>query len=355
MPGPLPLPLSDRPPRACFAEEILKDGAFERLVRFPAAGDRAQVDRPRTLLVAPLSGVNPRLMYDMVADLAAVTDLHLLEWRDAADVPNACGGFGLADCLSQVLESIQDLGEGVNVVGLCQSALPALAATALLASSRTLPTPRSLILIGGKIDPRINPTAGDRFATGHALDWFRAHAITEVGPGHPGVGRPVYAKATQEKVLWSYVNRHLATGCDVIAKTLHDDGLDPAGHPFLASLGSLINVPAEFFLDVITTVYHGNALPEGTMTWFGLPVDTALIQDTALLTVEGGKDDIAGPGQCRAAHDLCTGIPEHKRAHRLIDGAGHFDLFHGAIWHDQVRPLISQFISQCADIDPRRL
>ncbi|EGY00654.1 polyhydroxyalkanoate depolymerase [Nitrospirillum viridazoti Y2] len=346
MPEPLPSP-RDRPAsQDAFTEEVLRDGAFARLMRFHTGGDLAPASRPRALLVAPLSGVNPRLMYDMVADLAGETDLHLLEWRDAAEVPAACGGFGLAHCLSQVLEAIQDLGEEVDLIGLCQSALPALAATALLASSRTLPRPRSLVLIGGKIDPRTNPTPGDRFATGHSLDWFRKNAITAVGPGRPGAGRPVYARATQEKVLWSYLNRHLADGCDILAKMLHDDGLDPAEHPFLPSLGALIDVPAEFFLDVIGTVYHARALPQGRMTWFDLPVDTSAVRDTALLTIEGGRDDIAGPGQCRVAHDLCPGIPQDRRGHRLLPGAGHFDLFHGTVWRGQVRPVVSEFLHQ---------
>ncbi|TWB65953.1 hypothetical protein [Nitrospirillum amazonense] len=344
MPEPLPLPHDIPQAPGGFTEEILRDGAFGRLLRFHVTGDREPAPLPRTLLVAPLSGVNPRLLYDMVADLVAGTDLHLLEWRDAAEVPAACGGFGLPHCLSQVLEAVQDLGEEVNLIGLCQSALPALAATALLASSRTLAKPRGLVLIGGKIDPRVNSTPGDRFAMTHSLDWFREHAITAVTAGRPGAGRPVYAGTTQEKVLWSYVNRHLADGCDIITKALHDDGSDPKGHPFLPSLGALIDVPAEFFLDVIGTVYHAHALPEGRMVWFDLPVDARAVRDTALLTVEGGRDDIAGPGQCRVAHDLCPDIPQDRRGHSLLPGAGHFDLFHGTVWRERVRPMVNEFL-----------
>ncbi|WP_186455906.1 alpha/beta hydrolase family protein [Nitrospirillum pindoramense] len=326
----------------------MKDGVFDRLVRFHAlAGGALAGAAPatahRVLIIAPLSGINPRLLHDMVADMAPWCDLHLLEWRDAAEVPAPCGGFGLADCLSRVLDAVQQLGE-VDLIGLCQSALPALAATALLASSRTLPNPRSLVLIGGKIDPRINPTVGDKFAFAHSLDWFRAHALSLVPEGRLGAGRAVYAHETQRRVLWSYVNRHMADGCDIIRKALHDDGLDPAGHPFLSDLASLIDVPAEFFLDVIATVYHADALAHGTLRWCDLPVTPGLIRETALLTIEGGRDDIAGPGQCEVAHRLCPAIPKARRGHRLFMPAGHFNLFHGAVWHDRVHPVVRDFL-----------
>ncbi|MBB6252977.1 polyhydroxyalkanoate depolymerase [Nitrospirillum iridis] len=337
-------PLPPRPTTAPFTEDVLVDGCFDRLLRLTAARPAPDRLQGPVLVVAPLSGIRPGLLFDMLASLAPLCDLHVLEWRDAGEVPAVCGGFGLSNCVARIMETVQDLGDGAHLLSLCQSALPALAATALLATSRTLPQPRSLTLIGGKIDPHANPTKGDRFAMDHSLAWFRDHAIDVVAPWRVGAGRPVYSEAAQKRVLMSYMGRHLMDGADIVAKALHDDGLDPIGHPFLPGVSALMDVPAEIFMDTIASVYHANALPRGDMAWFGLPVRPEAIRNTAILTIEGAMDDIASPGQSRVVHDLCPDIPADGHDHHLIPDTGHFSLFHGLPWRTEVLPRVERFL-----------
>ena len=313
---------------------------FFRLVHF--AKDAAR-QGPPLLVVAPLSGHFSALLRDMLAGFLAGYDLHLLEWQDARDVAPDAGEFGLEDNISAILDCIRHLAGELHVVGLCQSAMPTLAATALLAARHDAP-PVSLILLNGMIDTRLGPTRIDRIAARRSPAWFRQFALATVPPPYPGAGRHIYPATMQHAALVTYLMRHAAIGGETWRKVVDDDGLDASAHPFLEAYLSVMDLPAEFFLDSLRLVFQEYALPRGRLAWRGAAVDLAAIRTTALMTVEGEFDDVSGPGQTRVAHTLCRNVPRARRAHYLQPGVGHFGTFHGALWRREVLPRLDGFI-----------
>ncbi len=282
----------------------------------------------------------------MLAGLLPGYDLRLLDWEDARDVTPAAGGFGLEENIGAILDCICRLAGELHVVGLCQSAMPTLAATAILAARRDASPPASLILLNGMIDTRLGPTRIDRLAARHAPAWLRHYAITTVPPPYRGAGREVYPATTQHAALVTYLMRHVATGGELLRKVADDDGLDAAAHPFLELYLSVMDLPAEFFLDSVRLVFQEFALPRGRLAWRGIAVDPAAIRATALMTIEAEYDDVSGPGQTRVAHMLCRNVPRSRRAHYLQQGAGHFGTFHGALWRRDVLPRLDGFIRE---------
>lgn len=322
-------------------EQILTERPFSRLLRF-------QMDRtskgPRVLLVAALSGMRSTILRDMILGLLCGHEVHCLTWRDAAEVPVERGPFGLDDNIADVVQMLGFLGEETHVIGLCQSALPVLVAAAVLAGKPT--QPETLTLIGGKLDTRVNPTRVDNLARSLSLEWFADHALTTVSAFRPGHGRRVYPGSAEFMMLSTYLFRHCASGGELLGKILHDDGEDPLGHPFLQLFWSVVDVPAEFFLDTITRVYHNATLAEGQFVWRGTRIAPDAITSSPLLTVEGEADDISGLGQTRVAHDLCRRIPVERRGHFLCPRVGHLGLIYGTAWRRDVLPRISQFIRE---------
>lgn len=325
-------------------EQVLIEHPFGRLIRFDAPSGAA---RDPMLVIAPLSGMRASLLHDLITDLLAEHDVHLLMWRDAAEVPFACGPFGLEDNIADTIEAIRWLGGESHVIGLCQSAFPALAAVSLLAASHE-PVPASLTLIGGKIDTRVNPARVDRLVCARGLDWYENNVITTVKAGHAGEGRRVYSASLERLMLSAYFFRQMMGGGELVHKFINDDGDDPRGHPFFDLFFAVTNLPAEFFLDNIKHVFREASLPRRRFFWRGTRVVPACISRSALLTIEGERDDIAPPGQSRAAHDLCLAIPASRREHFLCPEAGHFDLFHGAIWRRAILPRVMGFIHGAA-------
>jgi poly(3-hydroxybutyrate) depolymerase len=267
---------------------------------------------------------------------------------DAREVPVGAGSFGLEDNIAYIIDCLRLLGSELHVVALCQSAMPALAATALLASDRPAEAPRTLTLLSGMIDPRIAPTRIDRWLASHSLRWFEQNAVEPVPAPYPGEGRLVYPAMMQHASLLAYLIRHLGTGEELLGKVLHDDGADPARHPFLQSFLSVMDLPAPFLLDWIRLAFHEFALPRGRLTWRGAKVTPSAMTQTALMTVEGERDDVSAPGQTRIAHELCTGVPDRKRVHHLQSGVGHFGTFHGHVWRTKIMPQIRAFIRTAA-------
>jgi len=320
-------------------EQSVIEKPFGRLVHFEMDDAR---QKPRVLLVAPLSGMAAPILYDMVLGMLPDHDVHCLIWRDAAEVPVVAGPFGLDDNIAYVVEMLRYLGGATHLIGLCQSALPALAAAAIVADEQARPA--SLTLIGGKLDTRINPTRVDSLTPTLRLEWFEDYAITTVPAFRPGRGRRVYPGGAELMMLSTYLLRHCASGGELLAKILRDDGEDPVGHPFLKLFFSVVDVPAEFFLDTIARVFHDAALADGRLAWRGSRIATEAITGTALLTVEGEDDDISGLGQTRVAHDLCSGIPAARRDHFLCPRVGHLGLMYGTAWRRDVLPRIGQFI-----------
>jgi poly(3-hydroxybutyrate) depolymerase len=327
--------------KAHLIEQRLIEWAFGRLLHFSA--DHIQ-QRPRVLLAAPLSGVQPTFLYDMILGMSPDHDVYCLTWRDAAEVPIELGSFGLEDNITYLVEALRYLGGGTHVIGLCQSAFPTAAATAILAEDPARPA--TLTLIGGKLDTRINPTRIDRLARSLPLEWFENYVITTVPAFRQGHGRRVYPGSIEMMMLSTYLLRNCASGGEILAKIVHDDGVDPAGHSFIKSFFSTVDVPAEFFLDTIAHVFHRSDLSDGQLMWRATKVLPEVITETALLTIEGEEDDISGRGQTQVAHDLCPGIAAHRRGHFLCPHAGHLGLYYGTSWRQEVLPRIRQFIGQ---------
>jgi poly(3-hydroxybutyrate) depolymerase len=327
--------------RVSVRELCIVEKAFGQLLHFET-GLTGQ--RPPLLLVAPLSGVRAEILYDMILGLLPRHEVYCLAWKDAADVPLADGPFGLEYNITHVVEMIRHLGAGTHVIGVCQSALPALAAAAILAEDPARPA--TLTLVAGKLDTRINPTWVDLLPRSLPLAWFKICSITTVPASRRGHGRRVYPGSTGLMMLSTYLLHHCAGGGELLDKLLHDDGSDAAGHPFSRLFFSITDVPAEFFLDTIAQVFQRAALAEGRLAWQGAAVDAGRITQTALLTIEGGADDISGPGQTHVAHDLCAGIPAERRGRLFCPQAGHIGLFFGARWRQEVLPHVSRFIRE---------
>ncbi len=327
--------------RVPIRERTLTAKPFGNLIHFERDGC---IGKPRALIVAPLAGMRSVILYDMIMAMLPDHDVHLQCWLDAADVPLKYGPFNLDDNIAYVIGALHYLGSGVHLIGLCQSALSTLATAAILASDGDRAQPATLTLMGGKLDTRIHPTRIDRLALGWPMDWFERYLMTIAPASRAGRGRHIYPAGVEWMMLSLHLFRHFTSGGDLLGKMLHDDGADPMGHPFPRLFFSLMNVPAEFFLDTMVRVFREPALPRSQLVWRGTPVAPAAINGTALLTIEGENDDISGLGQTHVAHDLCTGIPAERQAHFQCPKVGHFGLFHGEAWRNLVLPRIRSFI-----------
>ena len=301
-------------------------------------------DTPSVLVVAPLSGQYAVLLRDVVAGLLPDHSVCLTDWRNAREVALGKGEFGLEDNIAYVLDFFSRLGPEVHVLAVCQSAVPALAATALLAAADDPRQPRSLILMGGLIDTRINPTRIDRIAQTSGFRRLERAAITRVPPGFAGVGRRIYPAAVQRAGLLAYVARHIEIRPEGILRLRMRGDPTLADPEFLKRLLNLMDLPAELYLQNIKAVLQDHALPRGALTWRGRKVEPGAISRTALMTVEGEHDDISGSGQTRAAQDLCGAIPSQKRRHVLQAGIGHFGMYAGRSWFECVLPQVRDFI-----------
>lgn len=301
-------------------------------------------DTPRVLVVAPLSGKYAALLRDVVTGLLPDHSVCLTDWRNARDVAVGKGRFDLEDNITYVVDFISRLGPEVHVLAVCQSAVPALAATALLAAAGDRRQPRSLILMGGLIDTRLNPTRIDRIVQMSVFRRFEHAAIARVPPGFAGVGRRIYPATIQRAGLLAYVARHIELPPDGVLKLRMRGDPMLADPEFLRRLLNLMDLPAELYLQNIKTVLQDHALPRGNLTWRGQRVELGAISRTGLMTVEGEYDDISGSGQTRAAQELCRAIPSQKRRHIQQAGIGHFGMYAGRPWFDFVLPQVRDFI-----------
>lgn len=323
-------------------EAVIADLPFCRLIRFERLG--YQHHDPPLLIVAPLSGHMPVLMRDVVAGLLPDHDIYLTDWRDAQLVPPQAGAFGLDDNIAYIMEFLRRIGPDCHLLGVSQAPVPILAALSLLAADGADSQPRSASLISGFVDPRINPTRLRALAANLPSSWFEDIVAITVPSGWPGAGRRVYPAAAQRTAMLSYLNRHMSRHLELYHKVMFDDGSDPRGHPFLRLYLSLMNLPSEFMSDTVDRIFRRADLPAGRMTWRGIPVRPEAVTRTALLTIEGGRDDVSGPGQTHVAQTLCRNIPAARRAGHTERAAGHFGVFYGRLWRESVVPVIRDFI-----------
>ncbi|KUO55016.1 MAG: hypothetical protein APF80_10355 [Alphaproteobacteria bacterium BRH_c36] len=297
------------------------------------------------LVVPPLSGHFPVLFRDFVLGVLQHRNVHVAEWKNARHVSLENGPFGFEHNIEYIVRMIEALGPDLNVIGICQSAVPALAAVSVLSEKKSALAPHALVLLGGAIDPMANPTRVVALLRERSLEWFYVNVIQRVTSQCAGKGRLVYPAHIQLTGLLGYLTRHVQEGRELSRKLTHDDGSDPKSFPFLRLYTAIMDLPVELFMENIETVYHERRILDGRLTYRGETVRPEAIEATALMTIEGLEDDIAAPGQTFAAHRICRNIPGGRRKHFVVADAGHFSLFHGDRFRADVLPQIDRFIT----------
>ncbi len=324
---------------------------FCRLLRFKRFTDNSPVlaqmkDQPTVLVVAPLSGHHSTLLRDTVRVLLRDHKVYITDWTDARMVPAEAGPFHLDDYVHYVQEFIRHVGPGVHVISVCQPTVPVLAAVSLMASHGEA-TPRTLTMMGGPIDARMSPTAVNNLAMNKPHSWFENNVIYRVPQNYPGMGRRVYPGFLQHSgFIAMNPDRHLKSHYDYFLDLVRGDGDNADSHrEFYDEYNAVLDMPAEYYLDTIKTVFQDFALVNGTWKVGGDLVRPQDITGSALLTVEGDLDDISGAGQTRAAHGLCTGVAKAHQFHYDAKGAGHYGIFSGRRWRENVYPEVRRFIA----------
>jgi poly(3-hydroxybutyrate) depolymerase len=325
------------------SEAIALSKPFCNLLHFKRDIDRQD---PIVLIVAPLSGHHATLLRDTVRAMLPDFDVYITDWANAKLVPLSEGVFHLNDYIDYVREFVSFLGPDINVVSVCQPTVPVLAAISLMAADNDPCMPRTMTMMGGPIDTRKSPTSVNAFAKKHPLSWFESKVIQRVPAKYPGYMRRVYPGFLQYMGFVAMnPDRHMSSHWDFYQDLVKGDGDSAEGHRrFYDEYNAVLDMPAEYYLDTIKVVFKEHQLPQGKMSVRGQPVRPAAIKDTALFTIEGELDDISGSGQTQAAHDLCTGIPAAQRQHVTVIGAGHYGIFSGRRYREEIYPQIRDFI-----------
>jgi poly(3-hydroxybutyrate) depolymerase len=304
-------------------------------------------DDPVLLIVAPLSGHYATLLRGTVKAFLPDHQVYITDWQNAKDMQLSGPGFDLDDYIDYLIRFIDHLGPKTHILAVCQPAVPVLAATALLNADRTAAAPRSMTLIGGPIDTREGPTEVNNFAKKHDIEWFRRNVIHRVPLGNGGFLRPVYPGFLQLAGFMSMnLGRHMEAHWQMFTHLVDGDGEPLASkRAFYDEYRSVMDLSSEYYLQTIETVFLDHLLPRGLMVSRNRPIETAAITRTPTMTVEGEKDDISGIGQTKAAHGLMPHLADDKRAHYEQPAVGHYGLFNGARFRNEIAPRIKQFIA----------
>jgi poly(3-hydroxybutyrate) depolymerase len=316
---------------------------FGTLLRFRKEGAPSQ---PKVLLVAPLSGHFATLLRETARTLLQDHDVYITDWHNARDVSLRHGAFGLDDYIGYMIRYLEAIGPGTHVVAVCQPCVAALAATALMAEDDNPAQPRSLTLMAGPVDCRVNPTEVNRLAVGRPIDWFERNLVSHVPPPHAGHMRRVYPGFLQltaflsmnmerHKQQFRNLYQHLVDGEHEKAEVIR---------LFYEEYLAVNDLPAEFYLETVEKVFQTYELATGALRWRGRPVRPQAIRRTWLLTVEGERDDICAVGQTVAAHDICSGIRPYMKVHHIQTGVGHYGVFSGRKWNQQIYPRLREMI-----------
>lgn len=325
-------------------EEAAYSTPFGTLLRFKK--EHVRGEQPRVLVVAPLSGHFATLLRNTVAVLLPDHDVYITDWHNARDVSTEAGRFGFDEYVDHVIRFLEEMGPGAHLVSVCQPCAHAFAAVAVMAAANNPAQPASMTLMAGPIDTRINPTTVNELATTHSIEWFESNLISRVPAGFAGAGRRVYPGFVQLTAFMSMnPKRHIDTHVDLVGH-IATGNIDraEATKTFYDEYFAVLDLTAEFYLETVNLVFQRHLLPQGLLTWHGEPVEPAAIRRTALLTVEGEKDDICSVGQTLAAQDLCTSIRPYKKRHHLQAGVGHYGVFSGSRWASQIYPIVRNVI-----------
>jgi len=336
--------------RVAVGERVALDKPFCRLLHFERALGPRNIPDPKVLLVAPLSGHYATLLRETVRALLPDHDVYVTDWVDARRVPISEGPFHLDDYVDYVREFIGFLGPEMHVISVCQPTVPVLAAVALMADAGDPVAPRTMVMMGGPIDTRRSPTEVNDLARNKPHSWFEQRLIHRVPAKYPGFMRRVYPGFLQHLGFVAMnPQRHVDAHWDFYNHLVTGDGDSADAHRrFYDEYNAVLDMPAEYYLDTIRTVFQQHALPEGHWRVRGTLVRPQAISRTALMTVEGELDDISGNGQTEAAHGLCTGIGSKLREHFLVPGVGHYGIFSGRRWREVICPRIGDFIRRHA-------
>ncbi|MER2510604.1 polyhydroxyalkanoate depolymerase [Amaricoccus sp.] len=324
-------------------EEIVLDLPFGQLRHFVKDVETPQ---PKVLVLAPLSGHFATLLAGTVQTLLIDHDVYITDWVNARDVPAEHGRFGVEDYVSYVIRFIEEIGPGAHILAVCQPCVQGLAAVAVMSEDKNPATPRSMTLMAGPIDVRESPTKVNDLANGKPLDWFKRTVISAVPGRYKGAGRRVYPGFMQltafvmmnferHKQQHQKLHEHLAKGETTEAekiKTFYDEYF------------AVLDLTEEFYIETIDRIFQKAELATGEFTYRGRKVNPGAIRRTALLTVEGGRDDICALGQTSAAHDLCSSLRPHLKRHHLQANVGHYGVFNGKRWDREIYPVVRNHI-----------
>jgi len=329
-----------------ITEEMVMHQPFGSLLHFKKTLNTDEPAQPKVLLVAPLSGHFATLLRETARTLLQDHDVYITDWNNARDVSLKHGGFGLDDYAEHMIRFIETIGPGTHVIAVCQPCVAALVATAIMAEDDNPAQPRSLTLMAGPVDCRINPTGVNTLATSKPIEWFKKNLITHVPWPHAGYMRRVYPGFIQLSAFLSMnLDRHKQQYKDMY-KFLVEGELDKAKtiQVFYDEYLAVNDLPAEFYLETVEKVFQTYELPRGVLTYKGRTVNCGAIRRTSLMTVEGERDDICSIGQTVAAHDLCTGIRPYRKTHHIQTGVGHYGVFSGRKWNQQIYPRVRDMI-----------
>lgn len=325
-------------------EKVIIERPFGNLIHFYVR--RREPMKRRILVVAPMSGHYATLLRSTVASLLPDADVFVTDWHNARDIPVSAGKFDIEDYTLYVVEFMRELGADIHVVAVCQPVPLVLAATAYLAAEDPEAQPRSLTLMGGPVDPDATPTEVTDFGRRVTMGQLEQTAIQRVGFKYKGAGREVYPGLLQLSGFISMnMERHSQAFADQIYRVAQGEGADHDGHNrFYDEYLAVMDMTAEFYLTTVERIFKNREIARNAFTVQGKHVDIGAITRVAVKIVEGEKDDISAPGQCAAALDLLTGLPDSKKAHHLEPGAGHYGIFAGKAWRMNIRPLVLDFI-----------
>jgi len=304
------------------------------------------VPQPRVLIVAPMSGHFATLLRETVRTMLADHDVYITDWHNARDVPLWAGRFGLDEYTEHVMSFLRAMGEGSHLMAICQPCVAALAAVSLMSEDGDPATPLSLTLMAGPIDCRISPTTVNTLANDKPISWFEKNLISHVPWRHPGAFRRVYPGFVQLTAFMSMnKERHIHSFREMYENLLKKEyDKVEATKTFYEEYFAVADLPAEFYLETVERVFQTYDLPRGALKYRGRTVNPAAIRRTALLTVEGERDDICALGQTMAAQELCTGLRPYMRTHYVQAGVGHYGTFSGKRWNNQIYPVVRNVV-----------
>ena len=327
-------------------EEKVLSLPFGTLLRFKKDAPADLPYQPPVLLVAPLSGHFATLLRETVRTLLQDHDVYITDWHNARDVSLKHGPFALDDYIDHMIRFLGTIGPGTHVVAVCQPCVAALAATAIMSEDDNPAQPRSLTLMAGPVDCRVNPTGVNTLATSKPIEWFEKNLISHVPMPHAGYMRRVYPGFVQLSAFLSMnLGRHKQSFKDLY-QHLVDGDIEKANviRVFYDEYLAVNDLPAEFYLETVEKVFQTYDLPLGRLTYRGRIVNPAAIRRTALMTVEGERDDICSVGQTVAAQDLCSSIRPYMKTHHVQTGVGHYGVFSGRKWNQQIYPRVRGMI-----------